>query len=73
LYTKKSSDIKKDIQGSGKAAFPGEKKITDESPRMENIDFDDDFEEFNHKEVSNDPSETEEVDINVNIRNQEEE
>jgi hypothetical protein len=25
----------KDVHGSGKAAFPGEKKITDESPRME--------------------------------------
>ena len=28
-------DVKKDIKGSGKAAFPGEKVITDESPRME--------------------------------------
>ena len=25
----------KDVQGSGKATFPGEKNITDESPRME--------------------------------------
>ena len=33
----------KDAQGSGKAVFPGEKLITNESPRMEeedDIDFD---------------------------------
>ena len=38
--------IRNDVHGSGKAAFPGEKNITDESPRMEeeendiDIDFD---------------------------------
>jgi hypothetical protein len=31
----KSSSVKKEIHGSGKAPFPGEKRITDESPRME--------------------------------------
>lgn len=31
----KSSAVRKEIHGSGKAVFPGEKRITDESPRME--------------------------------------
>lgn len=30
-----NNNILKEVQGSGKAAFPGEKMITDESPRME--------------------------------------
>lgn len=30
--------IKKEIQGSGKAPFPGEKQITDESPKMEDLE-----------------------------------
>ncbi len=32
------SAIKKEIRGSGKAQFPGEKNITEESPRLEEED-----------------------------------
>jgi hypothetical protein len=42
--------VRKEIQGSGKAPFPGEKMITDESPRMEDEesgDFDSSDEHFN--------------------------
>jgi hypothetical protein len=64
-------DTKKEIQGSGKAAFPGEKRITDESPRMEEEDLDDD-DELELKEESDDLKITEEVDITLNFKNQDE-
>lgn len=42
-----TTTIQKEIHGSGKAPFPGEKKITDESPRMEEEDDDFDINNLN--------------------------
>lgn len=44
------TEIKKEIQGSGKAAFPGEKVITDESPRMEEEELEM-LEDFDNEEI----------------------